>query len=189
MSAGPAPVRVLLISGSIRAGSTNAALLSTAQAVAPDGVDAVVFDGLAGLPHFNPDDDTPERLPPAVADLRRILAGSDAVVVSTPEYAGALPGSFKNLFDWAVGGGEIYGKPVAWINVAASSGGAANAHASLRLVLGYAGTDIVEAACPHIPVQRSDVGPDGLLHDADQRAAVASALQALADHVRSRPAG
>jgi NAD(P)H-dependent FMN reductase len=183
-----APVRVLLISGSLRQGSTNGAMLATAQAVAPHGVEAVVFDGVAGLPHFNPDDDTPERLPPAVVDLRRALGDADGLVVSTPEYAGALPGSFKNLFDWAVGGGEIYEKPVAWINVASSPGRAADAHRSLRLVLGYAGTDIVETACVHLPVQRADIGPDGLVSRADQRTAVAAVLGALADHVRSRAA-
>ena len=39
------------------------------------------------------------------------------MLFSTPEYAGALPGSFKNLLDWTVGGGETYGMPVGWVNV------------------------------------------------------------------------
>ncbi|MGH4015240.1 MAG: NADPH-dependent FMN reductase [Pseudonocardiaceae bacterium] len=89
------------------------------------------------LPAFNPDDDH-EPLHPAVADLRRQIA-ADALLFCTPEYAGALPGSFKNLLDWTVGGSEIYGKPVCWINassVAAPTGGA-DAHASLAKVLGY----------------------------------------------------
>jgi chromate reductase, NAD(P)H dehydrogenase (quinone) len=180
--------RVLLLCGSLRQGSTNGALLATAQAVAPDGVEAVWFDGVAGLAHFNPDDDA-EPLPAGVADLRRSLGAADALLISTPEYAGALPGSFKNVFDWAVGGGEIYEKPVAWVNVAASSGRAAHAHQSLRLVLTYAGTDIVESACAEIPVQRADVGPDGLVTDPATRAEVAAVVQALADHVGQRRAG
>ena len=53
-----------------------------------------------------------------MAGLRRQLADADAVLFCTPEYAGTLPGSLKNLLDWTVGGGELYGKPVAWINVA-----------------------------------------------------------------------
>lgn len=109
-------VRILLVSGSTRVGSTNTAVLRTAPAVAPEGVASVLYDGLASLPAFNPDDDH-EPLPPTVANLRAQLAASDAVLFCTPEYAGALPGSFKNLLDWTVGGGEIYGKPVAWINV------------------------------------------------------------------------
>ena len=144
----PFRTRILLISGSLRAGSTNTALLRTAQTVAPDGTVALIYEGLGRLPHFNPDDDV-EPLHPAVADLQTRIAGSDALLFSTPEYAGALPGSFKNLLDWTVGGGETYGIPVAWINASGSPTGAADAHRSLRTVLGYTGSDIVEEACAH----------------------------------------
>ena len=91
----------------------------------------------AGLPHFNPDDDV-EPLDPAVAELRAAIDAADAVLFSTPEYAGALPGSFKNLLDWTIGGGEIYEKPVGWIN-ASALGGATDAYESLGIVLRYAG--------------------------------------------------
>ncbi|CAN5533069.1 hypothetical protein BH24ACT24_BH24ACT24_00570 [soil metagenome] len=106
-------IQILLVSGSLRAGSTNTALLRTAQAVAPGGVVGLLYRGLGALPHFNPDDD-PEGGPidPTVADLRAQIGSADALLFSTPEYAGALPGSFKNLFEWTVGGGETYGMPV-----------------------------------------------------------------------------
>ena len=109
------PVRITLISGSLRTGSGNSAVVRTAAAVAPDGVEGTVYDGMGDLPHFNPDDDR-EPLHPAVAALRTAIAAADAVLFCTPEYAGALPGSFKNLLDWTVGGAEMYGRPVAWIN-------------------------------------------------------------------------
>src|SRR3954470_21561861 len=160
--------RILLVSGSTRSASTNTALLRTAAAAAPAGVEAALYGGMTDLPHFNPDDDV-DPLPPAVADLRARIAAADAVVFSTPEYAGALPGAFKNLLDWTVGGGEIYEKPVAWINVATSPTGAANAYESLRIVLGYAGTRIVDAACAHIPVPHALVGADGLVADPSTR--------------------
>jgi chromate reductase len=181
-----APVRILLVSGSLRAGSTNSSLLRTADALAPDGVVTTLYGGLGDLPHFNPDDDVDgEPLAPAPADLRARLDACDAVLFSTPEYAGALPGSFKNLLDWTVGGGT-YDKPVAWINASASPTGAAGAHASLRTVLTYTGTDIVEAACSHIPVPRSSIGPDGLVGDAAMRERVSGVLRALAEHVAAR---
>jgi hypothetical protein len=75
-------------------------------------------------------------VPPSAAELRRQLRDADGVLICTPEYAGALPGSFKNLLDWTVGGGETYGKPVAWINASMRADGA---HESLRAVLGYTG--------------------------------------------------
>lgn len=180
-------MRILLISGSLRAGSTNTAVLHTARAVAPAGLGLVLFDGLGRLPHFNPDDD-PDGGTPSNADvleLRAAIRAADAMLFSTPEYAGGLPGSFKNLLDWTVGGGEMYGKPVAWINASASSG-AVHAHASLRLVLGYVGADVIEAACVGIPMARGSVGEDGLIHDPVIRQRIAVVLDAIALHVREK---
>ena len=185
-------VRILLVSGSLRAGSTNTALLRTAAAVAPPHVEAVLYDGLGTLPWFNPDDDPPGGpVHPAVAGLRAQIAQSDAVLFCTPEYAGALPGSFKNLLDWTVGGGETYGMPVGWVNVSgpASPTGAAGAHDSLRSVLTYTGTDIVEAACVRLPVARGLVGQDGMVADPAVRDGAAAVLAALAEHFRARRAG
>jgi len=180
------PVRILLVSGSLRDGSTNTALLRTAHALAPKGAVTTVYEGLGDLPHFNPDDDVDgEPLAPAPAHLRAQLDAVDAVLFSTPEYAGALPGSFKNLLDWTVGGGT-HDKPVAWVNASGLPTGAAGAHASLRTVLTYTGTDIVEAACAHIPVPRHSIGPDGLVGDAAIRERIAAALTALVAHVAAR---
>jgi NAD(P)H-dependent FMN reductase len=184
-------VGVLLVSGSLRGGSTNTAVLRTARALAAPDVEATLFDGLAALPHFNPDDDAEGAvLGPAVAAMRRAVGGADALLVCTPEYAGALPGALKNLLEWTIGDAGTYGKPVAWINAAgpAAPTAAADAHASLRTVLRYAGADIVEAACVRIPIARQDVGSDGLVAGDEPRAAIATALSRLVDHVRGRSA-
>ena len=167
--------KLLLISGSLRGGSTNSATLRTAAALAPAGIEAEIYDGMGRLPHFNPDDDPADGvgLDPEVAALRAALAEVDALLVSTPEYAGALPGSFKNLLDWTVGGGQTYEMPVAWINVsgAAAPSGGADAHDSLRKVLGYTGAQIVEEACLRLPLARGDVGADGLIAPGEAREA------------------
>ncbi len=173
------PCRLLLISGSLRDGSTNTAALSTVAALSIPGVAGELYSRVGELPHYNPDDDT-EPLHPVVEDLRRQLDASDAVLFSTPEYAGALPGSFKNLLDWTVGGGT-YGKPVAWVNTSAG-GGAIDAHRSLRRVLERTGTRIVEEACVEVPVPRQAVGRDGLIADAAIRDRLAGAIRALRDH-------
>jgi chromate reductase, NAD(P)H dehydrogenase (quinone) len=178
--------RILLICGSLRSGSTNAAVLRTVAAAPGPGVEATLFEGLASLPHFNPDDDN-DPLPVPVADLRARIAASDAVLFCTPEYAGTLPGSLKNLLEWTIGGGEIYGKPVAWINVSTGPTGAAGAHDSLRTVLGYAGTRIVEAACAQVPVARHAVAADGLIHDEATRREIAAAVTALAAGAAAPP--
>lgn len=176
--------RILLVSGSTRGGSTNSALLRTAVAASPAGVEAELYDGLTTLPHFNPDDDV-EPLPPAVADLRARIAAADAVLFCTPEYAGALPGSFKNLLDWTVGGPEMYGKPVAWVNASASPTRAAKAHESLETVLRTIHADVVTEACRHVAVARGGV-VDGLVADPCARAGIAEVLAALAAYALAR---
>ena len=177
--------RILLVSGSLRAGSVNSAVVHTAQALVPAGVIATVYTGLGDLPHFNPDDDR-EPLPESVVDLRAQLAMASAVVFSTPEYAGSLPGSFKNLLDWTVGGG-LYDKPVSWVNASSAPGAAEGAHQALRAVLTFTGTDLVEAACVRVPVRRDFVGTDGIIGEREVRAAIGQALAVLVEHVSKRP--
>jgi NAD(P)H-dependent FMN reductase len=175
--------KLLLISGSLRGASTNSATLRTAAALVPAGVEAEIYDGMGRLPHFNPDDDPADGvgLDAEVAALRTALA-ADALLLSTPEYAGALPGSFKNLLDWTVGGGQMDAMPTAWINVsgAAAPSGGADAHDSLRKVLGFTGAKIVEDACLRLPLARGDVGEDGLIAPEEARAAIVGVLTALA---------
>jgi NAD(P)H-dependent FMN reductase len=182
-----ADVKVLLISGSTRAGSANTAALVTAAALAPPGVTTVQYRGLAGLPAFNPDHDG-ESLPEPVAELRQQIAAADAVLFCTPEYAGTLPGSLKNLLDWTVGGGELYQKPVAWLNVAAANRGQ-GAQQTLASVLGYVGAVTVEPACRHVPVDRSAVGPDGMISDPGFAAGLAEIWAELARHARQPDSG
>jgi NAD(P)H-dependent FMN reductase len=116
-------MNIVAISGSLRAGSSNAALLRAAARVAPDGVSVDIYEGLGQLPHFDPDadgeDDAP---PPAVLDLRRLLIGADAVLISSPEYAHGVPGVLKNMLDWLVSTGELVGKPVALLNASPAGG-------------------------------------------------------------------
>jgi chromate reductase, NAD(P)H dehydrogenase (quinone) len=164
--------QVLLISGSTRGGSGNSAALATLAALAPEQVTPVIYDGLAGLPAFNPDDDG-DRLPAPAARLRQGIAAAAAVVFCTPEYAGTLPGSFKNLLDWTVGGGEIYRKPVAWLNVAAPGRGT-GAAATLATVLGYVGAVVVDSACRDIPVARGAITTSGTVSDPAFAVAVVS---------------
>jgi len=177
--------RFLLISGSLRDDSTNAAVLRTVRAVAPDCVTCDLYDGVGRLPHFNPDHDH-DPLPAAVADLREAVHRSDAIVFSTPEYAGALPGSLKNLLEWLIGDdqhGSIYEKPVAWIN--ASPRGAVLAHESLRTVLAYAKATVIEAALFEIPVTPAALGADGLVSDPDARDALRQLARTLSGTVCS----
>lgn len=171
--------RILLISGSTRGSSTNTALVRTAELLALHGIEAVPYPDIGVLPHFNPDDDA-DPLPPEVVELRQAIADADGVLFCTPEYAGTLPGSFKNLLDWTVGGTVLTDKPVAWVNAAADPRRGAGAHATLATVLGYVQARVVDDACRSVPVARDAVGADGVIADERTRADLAAALHALA---------
>lgn len=182
-------VQILLVSGSLRDGSTNTSVLRTAGEVAPADVRAILYAGMSTLPHFNPDADREgEPVAPAVRHLRGQIAAADAILICTPEYAGALPGALKNLLEWTVGDAGTYRKPIAWINAAgpAAPTGAADAHDSLRKVLSYVHADIAENACVRVPVVRDVVGAAGTITDEPIRQQIAAALQTLAQYVRNR---
>jgi chromate reductase, NAD(P)H dehydrogenase (quinone) len=177
-------VRIVLVSGSTRAGSTCTAALRTAAAAAPDGVEARLWERLAEVPAFVPEADQDGG--DALAELRRLIADADAVLFCTPEYAGTLPGSFKNALDWLVGSGELYRKPVAWTNVAAPGRGG-GAEAALDAVLRYLDADILAPACTRIPVHRSAVDADGLVDDAEVRARLVAQLRTIAERQPDSP--
>ena len=126
-----AGVKLLAISGSARAASTNTALLrALADVAAPE--DCVhVWADLTGLPVFSPDCEG-AATPIAVLEFANLVGDADGLVISCPEYVHALPGGFKNAIDWLVSRDEIIAKPTALLH---ASHRGEDALASLRLVL------------------------------------------------------
>ena len=94
-------MRILAISGSLRAGSYNTLLLRAAEQQAPPGVEIDRYDDLAQVPPFHGDRSDPRPLPAAVRDLQQRIASADALLIATPEYNGSIPGQLKNALDWA----------------------------------------------------------------------------------------
>jgi NAD(P)H-dependent FMN reductase len=125
-------VKVVGISGSLRAGSSNAAVLRAAAKLAPPNMSVEVWEGLGGLPHFNPDLDIDDP-PPAVREFRELLRSADAVILCSPEYAHGMPGALKNALDWLVSDGTLVGKAVVIVTIAPTFG--EHAHAQLVEVL------------------------------------------------------
>ena len=141
-------IRLLAVSGSLRAASTNKALLEAAAILVPSGVTIALFEGLAGIPPFNPDLDI-EPPPPAVSLWRREIGACDGVLISSPEYARGVPGALKNALDWLVSSDVFPDKPVALFN--ASERGVAM-QASLRLILETMSAKLVESAMLTVPL-------------------------------------
>lgn len=176
-------VRFLAMSGSLRAASSNTSLLTAAKSLAPPGVRVDLYDGLATLPHFNPDLDnaTP---PSAVATLRREIAGTDALLICAPEYARGVPGALKNALDWMVSDVDFAGKPVALFN---ASPRATEAQAALRLILRTMSAEIVEAACITAPLTGRPAAADDIIAAPVLAEDIRRALSSLALAAR-RPA-
>ena len=143
-------MRVLGISGSLRAGSLNSALLRAAEERLPAGAELVVFERLAEIPPFSEDAEAGPA-PGAVSELREAMRAADAVLIATPEYNHSLPGQLKNALDWAsrpAGQSALNGKPAAAIGASKSMFGGVWAQAELRKVLAAMGGRVVEAELP-----------------------------------------
>lgn len=90
---------IIGISGSLRRHSFNSALLRTAATLVPDGTELHI-KSIADIPLYNADVESEQGLPPAVAQLKEDIAGSDALLICTPEYNNSVPGVLKNAIDW-----------------------------------------------------------------------------------------
>ncbi len=176
--------RILLISGSTRDDSLQTAALRTAARVAPEDINAGLFEGLRGVPAYLPGDRHPHD---TVVLLRHQVRIADAVLISTPEYAGSMPGSLKNLLDWLIEDNLLDGKPVAWLSVS-GEGEDFGARTTLEAVLGHANAKVLRAACIRIPIDPGAVDHHGLITDPRLHQALQDALHALARLLAMSPA-
>jgi chromate reductase len=178
-------MRILGISGSLRAASYNTALLRAAAELVPDGVELTIYDGLESLPPYNEDRESAENLPAEVARLREEIAGADAVLFATPEYNTTMPGQVKQVVDWASRphGPEsvLWGKPAAVIGASVTDYGAMWAQDHLRNALGVAGARVLKA---DLPVARAMelFSDERELVDLETRDRLAELLEALVEH-------
>jgi chromate reductase, NAD(P)H dehydrogenase (quinone) len=177
-------VRVLAVSGSLRDGSYNTSLLREAAALAPDGVEVELWDGLKAVPPYDEDDDI-EPAPASVARLRAAVAGSDALLFSTPEYNHSIPGQLKNAIDWLsrpLAATPLRNKPVAVIGASSGVFGAVWSQAELRKVLASTGARVldVELACG-LAASRFD---GGRLADEELREPLREIVDRLVEEVR-----
>jgi NAD(P)H-dependent FMN reductase len=142
---------VLTICGSLQRSSSNRRALEVVRAELEGlGVEVAASPELGLVPAFDPD----REATPAVDELRARIAGCDAVVIATPEYAGGIAGALKNALDWIVGSGELYGKPVAVVSAGTSGG--VHARRDLVRTLTWQGGHVVAALGISAPRTKAD---------------------------------
>jgi NAD(P)H-dependent FMN reductase len=167
-------VKVLAVSGSLRAASINTALLNVATRFAPSDVEVTLYAGLGSLPLFNPDVEA--RLPPAAASFRSAVGAADALLIASPEYAHGVTGVMKNALDWLVGDERFGGKHVAILNASAR---AHHADSQLREILKTMSAVVVEEASLTVGVAGSHHTEDSLAATHAVVATLERALEAL----------
>ena len=106
--------KVIAICGSTRKESVNLSYIQAITNLAGGIFEVSLFDGLADLPHFNPDNDI-QPAPENVTKFRNALRTADGILICTPEYAMGVPGTLKNAIDWTVSSCEFLHKPVALV--------------------------------------------------------------------------
>ncbi|TIS53910.1 MAG: NAD(P)H-dependent oxidoreductase [Mesorhizobium sp.] len=172
---------ILAISGSLRAASTNSALIAALAANAPADCRVTVYDGLGRLPIFNPDDED-ERTPREAADLIDAVTRADGVIVSCPEYAHGVPGGMKNALDWLVSRDAAVGKPAMLVHASPRSLFARAALAEIMRTMSFA---LYEEA----PLEIALLGKrppevEAILAEPANRQAMREAVQSFAGFIR-----
>lgn len=124
-------MKILAISGSGRAVSTNTAMLHAVSKIAAPDHSITVFSDVATLPVFSPDHEV-GALPVKVQNFVDLVRDNDCVIISSPEYVRSIPGGLKNAIDWLVSRDEIITKPIALMH---ASHRGDHMLAQLRLVL------------------------------------------------------
>lgn len=178
-------MKILAICGSLRARSSNLAVLQAATMLAPQSLEITLFDGLEALPHFNPDRDTD--IPPSpVLKLREAVGRADGLLICSPEYARGVAGVMKNALDWLVSSFEFPDKPVAVINASQRS---THADAALRLTLETMSARLVEEASITLPLLGRNLDADGILQDSQLSSQLRTALEDMHRFIIIGPAG
>jgi chromate reductase len=175
-------MKILAISGSLRATSLNTAVLRAAGHLAPAGVAVELFEGIGNLPFFNSDLDD-ERLPRSVAEFRAAIGAADGLLISSPEYARGVSGVMKNSLDWLVSSFEFPDKPVALIN---TSPRATHALAALTLTLETMSAQLVKEASITLPLLGASLDVDSFVANPEFATPLRRALEIFAGAIRIR---
>lgn len=170
-------MHLLALSGSLRATSTNTALLRVIAATAPPSIRVAVFEGLGHLPLFSPDLEG-EATPPAVLDFATAVVQADGLIIACPEYVRALPGAFKNALDWLVSRPDLTFKPIALLH---ASHRGEDVLGDLRRVLGTVSQRFAPEIFARFPLSR--LSPDAVAKVMSQPANRAKLLGFLSDFV------
>jgi chromate reductase len=182
---------IIGISGALRRGSYNAALLRTAVELAPPSL-SIEVASIRDVPLYDGDVEVEQGIPDPVRALKDRLAAADALLLVTPEYNNSIPGVVKNAIDWmSRPAGDIPrvfgGKPVALMGATPGQGGTILAQAAWLPVLRTLGTQALFGPRLYIPNAASVFDSSGRLVDSTVRAHLTKFLSQFGDFLARVP--
>jgi chromate reductase len=177
------------LSGSLRQGSFNTALLRAAAELMPADVELRIAS-IRGIPLYDADVEAAEGIPAAVQALKDAIAAADGLLIATPEYNNSIPGVTKNAIDWlsrppADIPRVFGGKPVGVIGASPGGFGTILGQNAWLPVLRTLGARLWSEGRLMVPRAQAAFAPDGSLADPKIRASLAAYLQGFAGFVRS----
>lgn len=179
----------VVLVGSVRKGSFNAALARALDALAPDGVSVEILPSVAEMPIYDGDIEA-AGFPRQVSSVGERVKAADALVIVTPEYNYSVPGGLKNALDWLSRLKErpLKGKPTLIMSASPGTMGGARAQYHLRQVL--VAVDALVMNVPEVMVAQAHTKiTDGALADPATRDFVGGQLSAFHAFVRKAKAG
>lgn len=180
------PLRFVVMVGSLRKGSYNAAIARALPALAPEGVTIAPLGSVGDFPLYN--FDVQEKgFPPVVTEMAKAIAEADGVIIVTPEYNHSVPGVLKNAIDWIsrLPNQPFAGRPVALQSASPSLFGGLRAQLHLRHMFVYLDARALNKPEVIIPQVNTKVdAASGQLTDPAARGFIADQLKAFAAFVR-----
>ncbi|TNC61093.1 NADPH-dependent FMN reductase [Rubellimicrobium roseum] len=169
------------ISGSLRQGSFNTALLRAARDLLPDGTTLEVRS-IAEIPLYNGDLEQRDGVPEAVTALKEAIAAADGLLIASPEYNNSIPGVLKNTIDWlsrpASDIPRVFGaKPVALMGASPGPFGTILSQSAWLPVFKTLGAQLWSGERLLVSRAREAIGQDGSLTDEKIRERLRAFLQ------------
>ena len=181
--------RIIGVSGSLRRGSFNTALLQAAVGLMPEDSE-LAASTIHGIPLYNEDVEDAEGIPKAVSELKEKIATSDGLLLGTPEYNNSIPGVFKNAIDWLTRPSDdiervFGGRPVAVIGASPGNFGTILSQNAWLPVLRTLGTNPWFEGRLLVSRAESVFDPDGKLVDESVRRKLRQFMQSFVEFIRS----
>jgi chromate reductase, NAD(P)H dehydrogenase (quinone) len=186
-------MKLIGISGSLRKGSFNTALLHAAVGLAPEGVELVAAT-IHGIPLYDADVETEDGIPAKVQELKEMVAGSDGLILFTPEYNNSIPGVFKNAIDWmsrpSADIGRIFGgRPVAVLGASPGNFGTILSQNAWLQVLRTLGTEPWFGGRLMVSRASTVFDADGAIVDEKISRNLAAFIEGFSAHIGGRKLG